>query len=69
MNRSIARRAIAEIAKREGIKKSDVKREISKAIMEGYNNKETQYKWNAIFGNTIPSPEIFIVAIGGIVEK
>lgn len=65
-----ARKAIAQIAKREGIKESEVREEISKAIMEGYNNIETREKWSAIFGeNTIPSPEEFIATIGGIVAK
>lgn len=70
MNRKIARKAIAQIAKMEGIKESEVREEISKAIMEGYKNKETRKNWNAIFGeNTIPSPEEFITVIGGIVAK
>ena len=70
MNRKIARRVIAKIAKREGIRVSEVREEMSKAIMEGYKNKETRGNWNAIFGeNTIPSPEEFITAIGGIVAK
>ena len=70
MNRKIARKAIAQIAKMEGIKQSEVREEINKAIMEGYKNKETRGNWNAIFGeNTIPSPEEFITAIGGIVAK
>ena len=66
MNRKIAIRVIAKIAKREGIRVS----EMSKAIVEGYNNRETRGKWNDIFGeDTIPSPEEFITAIGGIVAK
>ena len=61
MNRKIARRVIAKIAKREGM---------SKAVVEGYNIRETRGKWNDIFGeDTIPSPEEFITAIGGIVAK
>lgn len=70
MNRKIARRVIAKIAKREGIKVSEVREEMSKAIVEGYNNEETKEKWNDIFEEgTIPSPEEFITAIGGIVAK
>ena len=70
MNRKIARRVIAKIAKREGISVSEVREEMSKAIVEGYNNRETRGKWNDIFGeDTIPSPEEFITAIGGIVAK
>lgn len=70
MNRKIARKAIARIAKMEGIKESEVREEMSRAIMEGYKNKETRGNWNAIFGeNTIPSPEEFIAVIGGIVAK
>lgn len=70
MNRKTARRAIARIAKREGIKVSEVREEMSRAIMAGYSNKETREKWNDIFGeDTIPSPEEFITAIGGIVAK
>ena len=65
-----ARKAIAQIAKMEGIKQSEVREEINKAIMEGYKNEETRGNWNAIFGeNTIPSPEEFITVIGGIVAK
>ena len=49
---------------------SEVREEMSKAIVEGYNNRETRGKWNDIFGeDTIPSPEEFITAIGGIVAK
>ena len=70
MNRKIARKAIARIANREGITVSEVREEISRAIMEGYKNRATRGNWNAIFGeNTIPSPEEFITAIGGIVAK
>ena len=36
MNRKIARRVIAKIAKREGIRVSEVREEMSKAIVEGY---------------------------------
>lgn len=70
MNRKIARKVISKIAKREGIKESEVRKEMNKAIMAGYGNKETRGKWNEIFGeNTIPSPEEFIATIGGIVAK
>lgn len=70
MNRKIARRVIAKIAKREGIRVSEVREEMSKAIVEGYNNRETRGKWNDIFGeDTIPSPEEFITAIGGLLQN
>lgn len=70
MNRKIARRAIAKIAKKEGIRESEVREEMGRAIMEGYRNEETRGKWDDIFGEgTIPSPEEFITAIGGIVAK
>ena len=70
MKRKIARKAIAQIAKMEGIKESEVRAEINRAILEGYKNRATRGNWNAIFGeNTIPSPEEFITAIGGIVAK
>lgn len=70
MNRKNAREAIAKIAKREGIKESEVRDEMSRAIMAGYNNKETREMWDEIFGeDTIPSPEDFITTIGEIVEK
>lgn len=55
MNRKIARRVIAKIAKREGIRVSEVREEMSKAIVEGYNNRETRGKWNDIF-EKIQSP-------------
>lgn len=70
MNRKTARRVIAKIAKREGIRTSEVREEMSRAIMAGYSNKETRGKWDDVFGeDTIPSPEEFITTIGGIVAK
>ena len=64
MNRKSTRKAIAEIAKREGIKKSEVKKEMKAAIMVGHNNPEARHKWDEIFGeNKIPSPEEFIEAM------
>lgn len=65
MNRKSIRKAIAEIAKSEGIRKSEVKKEMKEAIMAGYNNPGTRHKWDEIFGeNKIPSPEEFIEAMG-----
>ena len=65
MNRKSTRKAIAEIAKSEGIKKSEVKKEMRAAIMAGYNNTETHQKWVKMFGeNKIPSLEEFIEAMG-----
>lgn len=70
MNRKSIRKAIAEIAKREGIKKSDVKKEMKEAIMAGYNNTGARHKWDEIFGeNKIPSPEEFIEAMGKNAKK
>ena len=70
MNRKIAKRVISKIAKREGIRESEVREEMNRAIMAGYSNIETRGKWDDIFGkDTIPTPEEFITVIGGIVAK
>ena len=70
MNRKSTRKAIAEIAKSEGIKKSDVKKEMKAAIMAGYNNPETHQKWVEMFGeNKMPSPEEFIESMAKSIKK
>ena len=70
MNRKSTRKAIAEIAKSEGIKKSEVKKEMKAAIMAGYNNPETHQKWVEMFGeNKIPSLEEFIETMGKNIKK
>ncbi|MBO5284165.1 MAG: hypothetical protein J6B43_13775 [Lachnospiraceae bacterium] len=70
MNKIAAKIAIAIIAKKEGVKKIEVRREMERAIAEGYKNPETHHKWIEIFGdNKIPTPEEFIVAIGEIVKN
>lgn len=70
MNRKVANDAIKKIAKKRGIKESEVREEIEKAILIGFINPDTRYKWNIIFGaGRLPSPEEFIMKIAGMVTK
>ena len=55
MNRKIARRVIAKIAKREGIRVSEVREEMSKAIVK-VTTTEKQGGNGTIFSEKIQSP-------------
>lgn len=55
---------IRKIAKREGIKESEVRREMQRAIRAGYMNTGTRQEWDNIFGTgRLPSPEEFITKV------
>lgn len=70
MNKKAGKMAITKIAKKEGVTEHDVRKEMERAIAEGYKNPETHHKWIEIFGeDKMPSPEEFMVAIGEIVKK
>ncbi|TGY95309.1 hypothetical protein E5329_15520 [Petralouisia muris] len=64
MSERAAKKAIKKIAKREGKSESEIREEMERAIMIGFLNKETRYKWNSLFGSgRLPSPEEFITVL------
>lgn len=70
MNKKGASDVIKKIAKREGVKESDIRKEMEKAILIGFLNPETRYKWSEIFGaGKLPSPEEFIMIMNEKIIK
>lgn len=70
MKERAAKDAIKKIAKREGKSESEIREEMEKAIMIGYLNKETRYKWDSLFGvGRLPNLEEFIMQMTEIVAK
>ncbi len=64
MKERAAKDAIKKIAKREGKSESEIREEMEKAILVGFLNKETKYKWDSLFGiGRLPSPEEFIAVL------
>lgn len=63
-------RAIAQIAKNNGISETEVRSEIEEALREGYSNNDTRKKWDEIFGKDVmPSPEEFIIKMAKVLQK
>lgn len=61
MSERAAKEAIKKIAQREGKSENEIREEMEKAILIGFLNKETRYKWDSLFGvGRLPSPEEFI---------
>lgn len=70
MTKKMAKRVVRKIAQQEGIRESEVRKEMQKAILLGFMNAGTRQKWNSLFGvGTVPSPEEFIVKMSGIMAK
>ncbi len=70
MSERAAKEAIKKIAKREGKSEREIREEMEKAILIGFLNKETKYKWESLFGlGKLPSPEEFIMKMTQIVAK
>lgn len=70
MKERAAKDAIKKIAKREGKSESEIREEMEKAIMIGYLNKETRYKWDSLFGvGRLPNLEEFIMQMTETVAK
>lgn len=68
MNKKRVNRIIREIAKREKISESEVRAEMEKAILAGFQNPETRQKWDEMFGaGKIPSVEEFIMKAGTMI--
>ncbi|MBQ3600898.1 MAG: hypothetical protein II992_06810 [Lachnospiraceae bacterium] len=66
MNKRVAEQVIRKIAEKQGVSEGELRGEIGKAIIEGYKNPEKSRTWKELFGEkTIPSPEQFILAVGG----
>ncbi len=64
MKERAAKYAIKKIAQREGKSESEIREEMEKAILVGFLNKETRYKWDSLFGiGRLPSPEEFITVL------
>lgn len=46
------------------LRKLPIEKEKVKAIMIGFLNKETRYKWDSLFGSgRLPNPEEFIAVL------
>ncbi|GFI24790.1 hypothetical protein IMSAGC011_03594 [Lachnospiraceae bacterium] len=70
MSKRAAKDAIKKIAKREGKSESKIREKMEEAIMIGFLNKETRYKWDSLFGSgRLSSPEEFITALSLKVVK
>lgn len=70
MKKGTVDNVIIKIAKKEGIKESEVREEMEKAILLGFLNRETRNNWEKIFGvGRLPSPEEFITKMSVIVAK
>lgn len=70
LNKRTAKDAIKKIAKREGKSESEIRKEMEKAILIGFLNKETRYNWDSLFGiGRLPSPEEFITVLSMQVAK
>lgn len=70
MKKGTVDNVITKIAKKEGIKESEVREEMEKAILLGFLNRETRTNWEKIFGvGRLPDPEEFIAKISVIVAK
>lgn len=70
MNKKKAKDAIKKIAKMQGKKECEIRKEMEKAILVGFLNPKTNYKWIDIFGDgRLPSPEEFIATISGRLIK
>lgn len=70
MKERAAKDAIKKIAKREGKSESEIREEMEKAILVGFLNKETRYKWDSLFGiGRLPSPEEFIMKMAKTAAK
>lgn len=70
MNQQIIKKEMKKIAKEEGIKESEVRNEMEKAILTGFLNPVTRNQWNEIFGaGKLPSLEEFIMIMCEITAK
>ncbi len=64
MSERTAKEAIKKIAKSEGKSEGEIREEMEQAIMIGFLNKDTRYKWDSLFGSErLPSPEEFITVL------
>ena len=58
------KKAIKDLAKREGVSINKIRKEIKIAIEDAYSNPSTRMKWTAMFGEgVIPTPEQFIEVV------
>lgn len=64
-----AKSAIEYIAKQEGKKVDEIRKEISIAIDMAYDDRKNHSKWQEVFGDSKPSPEEFIEMIVHEIEK
>lgn len=61
---------IRRIARENRVNEMAVRKEMEKAIMEGYQNPQARQEWNRLFGaGHVPTPEEFIVVIAENVKK
>lgn len=58
------RKIIRRIARENRVNEMAVRKEMEKAIMEGYKNPRTKQEWNRLFGaGHMPTPEEFIAVM------
>lgn len=70
MTKKMARKVVRKIAQQEGIKESEVRKEMQIAIQLGFMNAGTRQKWDDLFGvGIIPDPEEFIVKMSNCMAK
>lgn len=68
MNKKRVNRIIREIAKREKTTEQEVRAEMEKAILAGFQNPETKQEWDRLFGaGKIPTVEEFILKASTLV--
>ena len=64
------KKAIKDLAKREGVSVNKIRKEIKIAIEDAYSNPSTRMKWTALFGEgVIPTPEQFIEVVSEDLTK
>ena len=58
---SSGKKAINDIAKREGKSVNEVRKEIAASIKDAYSNQRTRKRWDELFGEgVVPTPEKFL---------
>ena len=58
---SSGKKAINDIAKREGKSVNAVRKEIAASIKDAYSNQRTRKRWYELFGEgVVPTPEQFL---------
>lgn len=55
---------IEKLAEKEGVRDSEIREEMKKAILSAYSNSKNRLLWDSLFGKgQLPSPEEFIMKL------